>query len=106
MILKALYDYYHRCGDLAPSGFKEMEIPFLIVIDKEGNFMRVEDRRIDKKTSQKFLVVAGSRSSGIKPYLMYDNLEYVLCHTKDGKEEKSILKHQAFVNQCKALAET
>lgn len=106
MILKALYDYYHRCGDLAPSGFKEMEIPFLIVIDKEGNFMRVEDMRIDKKTSQKFLVVAGSRSSGIKPYLMYDNLEYVLCHTKDGKEEKSILKHQAFVNQCKALAET
>ena len=38
MILKALYDYYNRSGDLAPAGFEEKEIPFVIVIDDAGNF--------------------------------------------------------------------
>ncbi len=104
MILKALYDYYHRCGDLPPVGFKELEIPFLIVIDKDGNFIKIEDRRIDKQNSQKFLVVADARSSGIKPYLMYDNLEYVLCYAKDGKESKSVAKHQAFITRCQELS--
>ena len=46
MILKALYDYYHRSGDdVAPFGF-----------DRCGKFLRFEDRRIDKKSAQQFLV--------------------------------------------------
>ena len=52
MILQALYDYYHRCGDLPQKGMELKEIGFLIVIDKEGHFLRFEDRRIDKKQAQ------------------------------------------------------
>ncbi len=73
MILKALYDYYNRSGDLAPAGFEEKEISFVIVIDAEGNFLRVEDCRIDSKSSRKYLVVKDSRTSAPKPYLFYDN---------------------------------
>ena len=56
MILKALYDYYHRNDELAPFGCELKEIGFLLVIDYDGNFLRFEDRRIDKKSAQKFLV--------------------------------------------------
>ncbi len=107
MILKALYDYYHRCDNMPPFGLTEKEIPFLIVIDEKGNFIRVEDRRIDKKLSQKFLVVPDSRSSGIKPYLFYDNLEYALGWNKkgsDGNDDKCIKKHNAFTDKCKEIA--
>ena len=51
MILKALYDYYHRSGDdVAPFGLEYKEIGFIIVIDRYGKFLRFEDRRIDKKS--------------------------------------------------------
>ena len=57
MILKALYDYYHRSGDdVAPFGLEYKEIGFIIVIDRCGKFLRFEDRRIDKKSAQRFLV--------------------------------------------------
>ena len=56
MILKALYDYYHRSGDLPVLGMELKEIGFIIVIDKYGNFLRFEDTRIHKNSAQKFLV--------------------------------------------------
>ena len=44
MILKALYDYYHRSGDdVAPFGLEYKEIGFIIVIDRCGKFLRFED---------------------------------------------------------------
>ena len=40
MILKALYDYYHRSGDnVAPLGLEYKEIGFIIVIDKSNLFV-------------------------------------------------------------------
>lgn len=67
MILKALYDYYHRSGDdVAPFGLEYKEIGFIIVIDRCGKFLRFEDRRIDKKSAQQFLVKKSvSRSSAL-----------------------------------------
>ncbi len=56
MILKALYDYYHRSGNLPIMGMELKEIGFIIVIDKCGNFLRFEDRRIDKKLRNSFLL--------------------------------------------------
>ncbi len=56
MILKALYDYYHRSGNLPIMGMELKEIGFIIVIDKCGNFLRFEDRRIDKKFRNSFLL--------------------------------------------------
>ena len=41
MILKALYDYYQRCENMAPTGMEYKEIAFLIVIDRNGEFVRI-----------------------------------------------------------------
>ena len=88
MILKALYDYYHRSGDLPVLGMELKEIGFIIVIDKYGNFLRFEDRRIDKKSAQKFLVKksVGRSSAPVANYL-YDNSQYVFGYSDKGDME-------------------
>ncbi len=119
MILKALYEYYHRCGDLAPIGMEFKEIAFVIVIDDNGKFLRLEDCRIDNKNAKKFLVVKGARTSAPKPYLFWDNVEYVLNYTPAHKEilsdenntkllnsiKKSKIKHDLFVQQCERISQ-
>ena len=52
LLLKALYDYYHRCKSLPSRGLELKEIAFLIVVDQNGNFLRFEDRRINNKQAQ------------------------------------------------------
>ena len=85
MILKALYDYYHRSGDLPVLGMELKEIGFIIVIDKFGNFLRFEDRRIDKKSAQKFLVKKSfGRSSAPVANYLYDNGQYVFGYSDKG----------------------
>ena len=83
MILKALYDYYNRCrGTLPVFGRELKEIGFLIVIDRDGNFLRFEDRRIDKKQAQTFIVKKqlGRTSAPLANYL-YDSSAYVLGYS-------------------------
>ena len=85
MILQALYDYYHRCGNLPRKGMELKEIGFLIVIDKEGHFLRFEDRRIDKKQAQKFLVKKHvGRTSALVANHLYDNSGYVFGYSEKG----------------------
>ena len=88
MILKALYDYYHRSGNLPIMGMELKEIGFIIVIDKCGNFLRFEDRRIDKKSAQQFLVKksVGRSSAPVSNYL-YDNSQYVFGYSDKGDME-------------------
>ena len=79
MILKALYDYYDRCKGTLPAFGRELkEIGFLIVINREGDFLRFEDRRIDKKQAQTFIVKKqlGRTSAPLANYL-YDSSAYV-----------------------------
>lgn len=79
MILKALYDYYHRCGNLPTSGMEEKEIGFLLVISKEGKFIRFEDCRVDNKNGRTYLVKKHvGRSSAVVANYLYDNSAYVL----------------------------
>lgn len=91
MILKALCDYYERNKDkLPPFGLELKEIGFLIVISRDGKFIRFEDRRIDKKQAQAFLVKkqVGRTSAPIANFL-YDNCAYVLGYNnKDGDDRK------------------
>lgn len=121
MILKALYDYYNRCGDLAPTGMEYKEISFLVVIDEKGNFKRLE-RRGDVKNGQKFLVMKGVRSGTTpKPYLFWDNVEYVFDYCKEqvdlqqetdeaakkkleGKIAKTHAKNLALIEKFKEIA--
>lgn len=85
MILQALYNYYHRCGNLPRKGMELKEIGFLIVIDKEGHFLRFEDRRKDKKQAQKFLVKKHvGRTSALAANCLYDNSGYVFGYSDKG----------------------
>lgn len=90
MILKALYDYYYRCGNLPMPGMEEKEIGFLIVVSKQGEFVRFEDCRIDNNHATTYLVKkhVGRSSVAVANYL-YDNSAYVLGFSdkSNGKEQ-------------------
>ena len=103
MILKALYDYYHRCANLPRKGMELKEIGFLLIIDKEGRFIRFEDRRLDKKQAQKFLVKkhVGKTSAPVANYL-YDNSGYVLGYSDKGN---ALVQYQTFKDKINSIYE-
>lgn len=87
MILKALYDYYGRCGSLPAPGMEEKEFGFIIVISKEGQFVRIEDCRTGKQQGRVYLVKKHvGRSSGVVANYLYDNSTYVLGYADLDKE--------------------
>ena len=101
MILKALYDYYNRCGNLPAKGMEEKEIGFLIVLSPEGQFLRFEDCRTGKDHARTYLVKkhVGRSSAAVANYL-YDNSAYVL-----GYSDKSTGKEQLYFDTFKAQIE-
>jgi CRISPR-associated protein Csd1 len=112
MILQALANYYDRKsadpeGGIAPPGFEYKEIPFVIVLDKSGNILNIEDtRQIVKKKLRAFsyLVPQGEkRSSGVKAYVLWDNLEYVLGIAAKGKPARVAQQHSAFIARIESL---
>lgn len=121
MILKALYDYYHRCDEVAPAGFEFKEISFLIKLSNDGHFKGIIDQRIDNKKGSIFLVPKGvGRSSSPVANILWDNCSYVLGFTeanlpsemtltvqqeaKRKKEQlKNIKNHRVFVNKVEEL---
>lgn len=103
MILKALYDYYHRSDDLPVPGMEEKEIGFLLVISKDGQFIRLEDCRIDKTHAKSYLVKKHvSRTSAVAPNYLYDNVSYVTgyCQTEKIKKESDKEKEEAKAASC------
>lgn len=93
MILHALTQYYQRKAAFdgaAPEGFENKEIPFVIVLDKQGKFIQLEDTREvqgKKKVGRKFLVPKGLGRSGAKSYevsnILWDHYGYVLAAAKE-----------------------
>ena len=67
MILQSLTDYYQRLVDdqspgVASFGFEAKEIPFLIVLDQNGNFVNLRDTRDENnKRGRKFIVPQGEK---------------------------------------------
>lgn len=104
MILQALDEYYKRKlsdpdSHTAPEGWEWKEIPFLIVIDQEGNFKAIEDTREGegkKKQGRPFLVpLGGKTTSGISANLLWGNIEYTLGANPRGRTDAED-KRQAF----------
>jgi CRISPR-associated protein Csd1 len=96
MILQALYDYYQRKGDLAPQGYEWKEIPFLIVIDEDGNFVNLEDTRSGEGKNKRactFLVHKTKSRPGANASqttnVLWDHYGYVLAYPKEKDEKKS-----------------
>ncbi|MBU4477863.1 MAG: type I-C CRISPR-associated protein Cas8c/Csd1 [Candidatus Omnitrophica bacterium] len=108
MILQALYEYYERKAadpesGIAPEGWEWKEIPFLAVINNEGDFVQFQDTRQGegkKLRAQKFLVptLGEKKGSGIKSNTLWENLEYMFgVGAKEGQSISRIQEqHQAF----------
>lgn len=120
MILQALCEYYQRKAldpqeALAPFGFEEKEIPFLIVLNSDGKFIQLLDTRdkdaVGKLRSRSHLVPKGWGRQGSKSYEiaypLWDHYGYVLAQPKLDKPdaapnpkdvEMAAKQHKAFCN--------
>lgn len=120
MILQALYEYYERKADdqqsdIARVGFEWKELPFLIVITKDGKAVRLEDTREKdgkKIVGKSFLLPKSLVRTGSKgwetAFLLWDHLGYVLGYPKaDGEKERELAQKQlgAFIAKLKSLPE-
>jgi CRISPR-associated protein Csd1 len=116
MILQSLANYYHRLVDeqsveVASLGFETKAIPFLIVLNNNGNFVNLRDTRDDdNKRGRKFIVPqAEKKTSGIKANLLWDSPAYVLGKyipnekkeiSKQKRQEQNVPKqHEAFIER-------
>ena len=120
MILQALCDYYRRQEEeLPPPGFERKAIPFVIVLDRDGRFVDIEDTRDGNNKRDKgrlFVVPQGvKRTSGVAANLLWDGLGYVLgvvSETRAAKLDASKLKkeqertgeaHRAFIQRIRDI---
>ncbi len=105
MILQALSEYYQRKSldpqtALAPFGFEEKPIPFLVVINSAGSFLQFEDTRElrgKKAVAHSFIVAqAIKKTSGVAANLLWDPADYVLGVDKKGNPERTQKQFTAF----------
>lgn len=93
MILQALSDYYQRQqNELPPPGFERKAIPFILVLDRNGYFLDIEDTRDGNKKRDKgrLFVVPQSvkRTAGIAANLLWDGIGYVLGVVSEARAAK------------------
>lgn len=106
MILQALADYYARKraadpGGTPERGFEHREIPFVIVLSEEGEFLNIEDTREagqGKRKGRRFLVPeAEKRTIAIRANLLWDKPDYALGFVAEKKKAERVRKlHRAF----------
>ena len=77
MILKALYDYYNRCDNLPAKGMAYVNFYYAIVIDTDGNFLRLEPLGDDEGIPL-LTLRPEERTSSPVAHCMGDNGSYVL----------------------------
>ncbi len=105
MILKALYDYYERKPEIhAPIGYEKEELDFTIVIDAEGKFVDLQNKREGKRGKMYFVPKGVIRTGGIKSNFLWDKIEYVTGLSKDEKKATQANKYnEAFIDKLKSL---
>ena len=108
MILQALKEYYDRKAadpdaQMAPPGFEWKEIPFVLVLDGDGNPVSLnctyEGTGKDRRAKKYLVPQVVKRSSGIAANLLWDNPEYVFGVDLKGKPERVVEQHAAFVQK-------
>src|SRR4030067_3563107 len=118
MILQALAKYDARLageGAVAPQGFKHVEIPFLIILNKRGEFVGLQDTRTlsgKKLVGRTFLVPEERGRSGSKAWqmsnLLWDHYGYVVGWPKsdsEGHKEMARKQHTSFLAEVNKLHE-
>lgn len=112
MILQALNAYYKRT-ELAPAGWEYKEIPFIIEIDHNGNFVQLQNRTSAKnRRGHPMLVpqanVRPGTASWKKPQLLWDHYGFVLGEPKhktngeldpEGDPELTKKQFEAFIQR-------
>lgn len=113
MILQALKQYYDRKADdpengIAPEGFEQKEIAFLVIIKENGSFVALEDTREQegrKLVGKKFLLPRSKTRTGRKSYettfLLWDHIGYLFGYTKSNEQkdiEKAENQHRTWLN--------
>lgn len=127
MILQSLYDYYQRKAantdsNIAPQGFEWKEIPFLIVINKDGKFINLEPTSESEgnnkkaKRAKSFLVPKSKGKSGSDAWkttnVFWDHYGYVLENPKDDPKKNKIQnkedakkQHSSFIKLVNEIVE-
>ncbi len=113
MILQALAAYYDRLaaeGALQATGFQEKEIPWVIELDADGQFIALLRTGGEDGRGRKFVVPAEVKKSvNIAANLLWDNPEYALGLPRPGLNEKQKAKvpqrHAAFIERIRDLPE-
>lgn len=111
MILQRLAEYYDRKqaeggAELPPAGFDRKEIPFVIVVDRDGTFAGLDDTREGKKKRGRTFAVpqAEKRTVAVTANLLWDNVAYVLGFDTKGNAERAATQHAAFVAAVRSAA--
>jgi len=91
MILQALAKYYERIPTAAKEGFQQQEIPFIILLNQQGDFVGLLDTREGEgknKRARPFIIPkAVKKTSGIAANLLWDNPAYILGRPKPDKKK-------------------
>lgn len=107
MILQALYEYYERKAadpesNIAPKGLEWKEIPFIIVLDRDGNFKYLKDTSEGtgkEKRVLRYLVMKSKGRTGSASWqtanCFWDHFGYVLAQPKNVKKDSEKEKASA-----------
>lgn len=115
MILQALKEYYDRKPDLPREGWEMKAIPFLVVINENGDFVDFQDTREGEgkqMRAKEFLVPAlgEKKGNGIKANLFWENIEYlfgipVVTEKKpQPNKERVLAQHTAFKKKIETIS--
>ena len=119
MILQALKEYYDRKYEdpesgMPPFGWEWQGIPYLIVLDTDGNAVALqstyEQEGKDRKAKSFLLPKREERTSGVLANLLWDKTEYVIGIEVKGKNDpvfsdSSRKKSEAFLQKMENLGE-
>lgn len=115
MILQALSDYYDRLAadpdsGVAPIGWEYKEIPFVIVLRKDGTLVNIEDTRektegSKDKRAHVFLAPKAEKRTHVKPQILWDTVEYVTGYDCKGHPDKTEEYHEAFMHRLEMFAD-
>lgn len=119
MILQALKEYYDRKREdpesgMPPFGWEWKEIPYLIVLDTDGNAVALQstyEQEGKVRKAKSFLLPKGEeRTSGVLANLLWDKTEYVIGIDVKGKNglvfsDSGGKKSEAFLQKMKDLGE-
>lgn len=114
MILQALKEYYDRkaagsVGQIAPVGFEYKEMPYIIVLNKNGKPVDIistyEGEGKARRAKQFLIPKAVKKTSGISANLLWDNPEYSVGVKIKTKVKKLREMHRSFIQRIENLGD-